>query len=142
MHFTDYEIELAHMLKESGVLCGFSLGDTVLFPNKDKMLVGIIVGDLNRALSNDIEVAILNCRFIVKADKVLWLPSFRQLRAILMGQDVTLTITEKLDDVLLTAWIWKDSDQAGRYLSYLTQIIASTDLEAMYQLLLFVKQGE
>jgi len=145
MQFTEKEITYAKQLKKYGLEWKPGFGDICLFHN-DLMIVWYFVGKFIVCIPQEIEYGIdgkgeyiHQSHYNLVPGDVTWLPLFHQCREILSKADMEISLVDNKKTVMLTLWKrnWGQNTD-NRYLEIVTQIKADTDLEAMYQALLWV----
>ena len=120
MQFTKNEIELAGQLKEAGLEWEPEVGDWFL-------------SNFNNAYVIPNQTAVLNFNKQVGGT---WLPLWHQCRIILKRYGIELTVSDVLTGIKVSITLWKRLPCGG--IEFYHQIVADTDLEAMYQAVLSV----
>ena len=140
MQFTDKEIELAKQVKEVGLEWTPMFGDVVLY-HTDIMVVWYSAGKFIVCIPQAVERGvdgkgeyIHQSHYNLVPDDVIWLPLWHQCRNILKQHSIELTVSDVPAGTTIT--LWKRLPIGG--IEFYHQIVADSDLEAMYRAILEV----
>lgn len=133
MQFTDKEIDLAKQLQGAGLKWVPKIGDFYIYDvkgNRYNLVTGIDYdhGDKGWIYVRSPSDGLRNI------NGLCWLPLWHQVRSFLKKHSLELTISDVPRGTDVTLTLWKRCLEGG--IEFYTQIVANTDLEAMYQVLL------